>query len=99
MPKSTTAKTPAKKVSNLKPVQINKPLQQLVEKVTEKKVKTGGLDPNAVLKANPEKTPRAEHNISRQKILDGKTVKEALESRIVDSRDLNYDISKGFLLI
>ena len=55
MPKSTTAKTPAKKVSNLKPVQINKPLQQLVEKVTEKKVRTGGLDPNAVLKANPRR--------------------------------------------
>ena len=68
-----------------------------IASTTTAKVNSGGLNLDAVLKDNPEKTARATHNAERHKSLDGKTIREALATRLVDSRDIRYDLKKGFM--
>ena len=89
MPKSTAAKkdNPTAK----------RPLAEIVK--TTSKIKNGGFDPEAILKDNPDKIARATHNQERHKELDGKTVQQALATRLVDARDIRYDIAKGFMTL
>ena len=62
-------------------------------------VNAGGLDLKATLTNNKDKVARAPSNAERHLSLDGTTVAEALATRLVDARDIKYDISKGFMLI
>tara|TARA_R110000796_G_scaffold104855_1_gene214791 strand:- start:14061 stop:14348 length:288 start_codon:yes stop_codon:yes gene_type:complete len=94
MAKSATKKTTTKKV--VTPT-ASKPLAAIAQ--TKPNVRSGGLQLTAVLKANFEKTPRSDSNLERQKTLDGKTVEEALASRLVDARDIKYDLDKGFMTL
>ena len=66
---------------------------------TTPKVNSGGLDLEAILKDNPDKIARATHNQERHKELNGKTVQQALATRLVDARDIRYDIAKGFMTL
>ena len=93
MAKSATKKTTTKKV--VTPT-ASKPLAAIAQ--TKPNVRSGGLQLTAVL-ANFEKTPRSDSNLERQKTLDGKTVEEALASRLVDARDIKYDLDKGFMTL
>ncbi len=43
------------------------------------------------------KVARAEHNAERHKKLNGMTVKQALESRLVNKADISYDLKLGFM--
>ena len=97
---ATTKKSTSKKAVASKTVTIT-PTKSLasVAQATKSNVRSGGLDLNAVLKANFEKTPRSDQNIHRQKELNGKTVEEALASRLVDARDIKYDLDKGFMVL
>ena len=51
------------------------------------------------VKDNPDKIARSTHNQERHKELSGKTVQQALASRMVDARDIRYDIAKGFMTL
>ena len=95
MPKSTTAKKASPKATAPKSKSAKRPLAAS----TTKKVNAGGLDLKATLTNNKEKVARAPSNAERHLSLDGKTVEEALATRLVDARDIKYDISKGFMLI
>tara|TARA_R110002020_G_scaffold84649_3_gene209493 strand:- start:142 stop:441 length:300 start_codon:yes stop_codon:yes gene_type:complete len=97
MSKSTTAKKASPTATATAP-KTSKSLKEIVSTTTAK-VNSGGLDLDAVLKDNPEKTARATHNAERHKSLDGKTVREALATRLVDSRDIRYDVQKGFMYL
>lgn len=62
-------------------------------------IRAGGLDVTATIRVVPNNKARGERNIERQKLYNGLTVSEALEKRIVDSRDLKYDLSKNFITL
>jgi hypothetical protein len=64
----------------------------------EVKVNAGGLDLTATYTATG-KVARAQHNADRHVALNGKTVREALESRLVSAQDIKYDIAKGFITL
>ena len=98
MPKSTTAKKASPKATAPKSKSAKRPLADIAASTT-KKVNAGGRDLKAVLKNNKDKVARVPHNAERHLSLDGKTVEEALATRLVDARDIKYDISKGFMLI
>ena len=66
---------------------------------TTLKINSGGLDLQAILTDNPDKIARATHNQDRHRELNGKTVQEALATRMVDARDIRYDVAKGFMLL
>ena len=96
MTKSTTAKKASPKATAPTAPKASKSLGDIASTTTAK-VNSGGLNLGAVLKDNPEKTARATHNAERHKSLDGKTIREALATRLVDSRDIRYDLKKGFM--
>ena len=91
-----TAITKAKSMAN-KSALAKRPLAAIAKTTT--KVSSGGLDLQAILKANPDKIARATHNQDRHRELSGKTVQEALATRMVDARDIRYDVAKGFMLL
>ena len=62
------------------------------------KVKYGGLNPTAVYTATG-KIARATHNAERHTALNGKTVKAALATRLVNAQDIKYDLAKGFITL
>jgi len=95
MPKSTTAKKASPTATAKKSA---KPLAELAAQTTTK-VNSGGLNLDAILKDNPEKVARATHNQERHKELNGKTVRDALATRMVDARDIRYDVQKGFMIL
>ena len=98
MTKSTTAKKASPTATAPTAPKASKSLGDIASTTTAK-VKSGGLNLDSVLKDNPEKIARATHNAERHKELDGKTVREALATRLVDSRDIRYDLKKGFMVI
>ena len=67
-----------------------------VKKVNAPKINLGGLDGNAIYTATG-KVARAEHNAERHKALNGKTVSEAIASRLVNAADIKYAVAKGFI--
>ena len=99
-PKVTAIKSSkaSPKVTAIKSASAKRPLAAIAKTAT-KKVNSGGLDLQATLKANPDKIARATHNQDRHKELSGKTVQEALATRMVDARDIRYDVAKGFMLL
>ena len=62
------------------------------------KINSGNLDVNAIYTATG-KVARATHNADRHVTLNGKTVREALESRLVNAADIKYDLAKGFITL
>jgi hypothetical protein len=97
MPKSTIAKKASPTVTAIKSSSAKRPLAEIAK--TTPKVNGGGLDLEAILKDNPDKIARSTHNQERHKELSGKTVQQALASRMVDARDIRYDIAKGFMTL
>ena len=73
------------------------PLAKIVQLTP--KVRSGSLDPDAVLVNNPSKVARSADNAQRHLDWDGKTVRQVLESRQGDARDIKYDLSKGFMTL
>ena len=97
MPKSTTAKKASPKATATKSRSAKRPLAEIAKSTP--RINGGGLNLEAILMDNPEKIARATHNQERHKELSGKTVREALASRLVDARDIRYDITKGFMTL
>ena len=97
MPKSTTAKKASPKATETKSRSAKRPLAEIAKSTP--RINGGGLNLEAILMDNPEKIARATHNQERHKELSGKTVREALASRLVDARDIRYDITKGFMTL
>jgi hypothetical protein len=97
MGKSTTAKKVSPKATATKAKSAKRPLAEIVK--TTPKINGGGLDLDAILLDNPEKMARAAQNQERHKELSGKTIKDALASRMVDARDIRYDLTKGFMTL
>jgi hypothetical protein len=95
MAKSTTAKKASLTVVATK--SAKQPLAEIVKTTT--KINGGGLNLEATLSNNPEKIARAAHNQERHTELDGKTVRQALATRLVDIRDIRYDLLKGFMTL
>lgn len=87
MSKSATAR---KKVAK-------QPLANIVKLAP--KVRSGGLNPDAVLFNVVDKVARSATNTQRHLDWDGKTVRQVLESRLGDARDINYDLKKGFMTL
>ena len=65
---------------------------------TEVKINLGGLDGDAIYTATG-KVARAHHNADRHTELNGKTVKEAIATRLVNAADVKYDVAKGFITL
>ena len=65
---------------------------------TEVKINLGGLDGDAIYTATG-KVARAQHNADRHTELNGKTVKEAIATRLVNAADVKYDVAKGFITL
>ena len=63
-----------------------------------KAVKLGGLDGNLIYTATG-KVARAEHNAERHQLLNGKTVTEAIASRVVAAIAIKYDVAKGYVTL
>tara|TARA_R100000234_G_scaffold119827_1_gene103921 strand:+ start:256 stop:492 length:237 start_codon:yes stop_codon:yes gene_type:complete len=64
----------------------------------EVKVNLGGLDGSLIYTATG-KVARAQHNADRHQALNGKTVKEAIATRLVNAQDVKYDVAKGFITL
>ena len=62
------------------------------------KVNLGGLNPNAIYTATG-KVARASHNAARHLELSGKTVSEALTTRMINAQDIKYDLKLGFITL
>lgn len=60
------------------------------------KINAGGLNVNLIYTATG-KVARATHNAERHTALNGKTVGEALATRLVNAADIKYDLAKGLL--
>ena len=68
------------------------------KKATEVKVNLGGLD-GAMIYTATGKVARAKHNAERHLALNGKTVTEALATRLVNAQDIKYDLARGFITL
>jgi|TARA_R100001530_G_C4278093_1_gene144890 hypothetical protein len=68
------------------------------KKAEQPKINLGGLDGEAIYKATG-KVARAQHNADRHTELNGKTVKEAIATRLVNAQDVKYDVAKGFITL
>ena len=100
MAKSTTASKPRKVSQKTATAKTAKqPLVELAKTATEKKINGGGLDLDATLINNTGKVARAAGNAERHLTLSGKTVRDALATRLVDARDIRYDVDKGFMTL
>ena len=62
------------------------------------KINAGGLNVNLIYTATG-KVARATHNAERHTALNGKTVGEALATRLVNAADIKYDLAKGFITL
>ena len=62
------------------------------------KINAGGLNVNLIYTATG-KVERATHNAERHTALNGKTVGEALATRLVNAADIKYDLAKGFITL
>jgi hypothetical protein len=101
MAKSTTTvrkparrKAVAKKVTSLA---AKRPLASMAKAAP--RVNSGGLDLNALLVNVPERVARSTTNAERHLEWNGKTVREVLEQRLGDARDIRYDLDKGFMTL
>jgi hypothetical protein len=64
----------------------------------EVKVNLGGLDGSLIYTATG-KVARAQHNAERHQVLNGKTVTEALATRMIDAQGIKYDLGLGFITL
>ena len=62
------------------------------------KINAGGLNVNLIYTATG-KVARAAHNAERHTALNGKTVTEAIASRLVAAADIKYDVAKGYVTL
>ena len=62
------------------------------------KINLGGLNGNAIYTATG-KVARAQHNADRHVALNGKTVSDAIATRLVNAQDVKYDVAKGFITL
>jgi len=62
------------------------------------KINAGGLNVNLIYTATG-KVARASHNAERHTALNGKTVGDALATRLVNAADIKYDLAKGFITL
>ena len=86
------------KLTSIKVMTPKKPLAELAKKANQN-VKAKGLDLDAIIINVPEKVARAVENAERHLELSGMTIREALATRRVESKDLRYDLDKGFMKI
>ena len=63
-----------------------------------KEVNLGGLNGSLIYTATG-KVARADHNAERHQLLNGKTVTEAIASRVVAATDIKYDVAKGYVTL
>jgi hypothetical protein len=63
-----------------------------------KAVNLGGLNGSLIYTATG-KVARADHNAERHQLLNGKTVTEAIASRVVAAADIKYDVAKGYVTL
>ena len=68
------------------------------KKAEQPKINLGGLDGEAIYTATG-KVARAQHNADRHTELNGKTVKEAIATRLVNAADVKYDVANGFITL
>ena len=68
------------------------------KKNPEVKVNLGGLNGSLIYTATG-KVARAKHNAERHVALNGKTVTEALATRLVNAQDIKYDLARGFITL
>ena len=68
------------------------------KKNPEVKVNLGGLNGSLIYTATG-KVARAKHNAERHVALNGKTVPEALATRLVNAQDIKKDIARGFITL
>ena len=61
-------------------------------------VNLGGLNGSLIYTATG-KVARAAQNIERHQLLNGKTVKEAIATRVVAPLDIKYDVAKGYVTL
>ena len=73
-------------------------MKTTTKKNPEVKVNLGGLDGSLIYTATG-KVARAQHNADRHQALNGKTVKEAIATRLVNAQDVKYDVAKGFITL
>ena len=85
-------------IVGLQKITPKKPLAELAKKANQN-VKAKGLDLDAIIINVPEKVARAVENAERHLELSGMTIREALATRRVESKDLRYDLDKGFMKI
>ena len=86
------------KLMSVKVITPKKPSAKLAKKANQT-VKAKGLDLDAVIIDVPDKVARATENAERHIELSGMTIREALATRRVESKDLRYDLDKGFMKI
>lgn len=85
-----TKKAPVKPTPTVAKGQLSK-----IAETNSIRINLGNLDPDLVI-TKTGKMPRVQHNLERVNDFHGKTVREALESRRMDARDIKYDVDKGF---
>ena len=62
------------------------------------KINAGGLNVDLIYTATG-KVACASHNADRHTALNGKTVGQALATRLVNAADIKYDVAKGFITL
>ena len=73
-------------------------MKTTTKKNPEVKVNLGGLNGDLIYTATG-KVARAKHNVERHVALNGKTVTEALATRLVNAQDIKYDLARGFITL
>ena len=62
------------------------------------KINAGGLNVDLIYTATG-KVARASHNADRHTALNGKTVGDALATRLVNAADIKYEVATGFITL
>ena len=73
-------------------------VNKAVKAASAVKINLGGLNGNAIYTATG-KVARAQHNADRHVALTGKTVSDAIATRLVNAQDVKYDVAKGFITL
>ena len=73
-------------------------VNKAVKAASAVKINLGGLNGNAIYTATG-KVARAQHNAARHVALNGKTVSDAIATRLVNAQDVKYDVAKGFITL
>ena len=73
-------------------------VNKAVKAASAVKINLGGLNGNAIYPATG-KVARAQHNADRHVALNGKTVSDAIATRLVNAQDVKYDVAKGFITL